>query len=57
MQLVSSATERAGVVLVCVNGVWGKVCGGELNPEFASVICRQLGFSPHGNLNLHDHII
>ena len=34
---------------MCVNGTWGKVCGGEMNSTFASVVCRQLGFSPYGN--------
>ena len=37
------------MVLVCVNGTWGKVCGGDnINSTFASVVCRQLGFSPYG---------
>ena len=49
VQLSSTSSERAGVVLVCVNGTWGKVCGGEMNTTFASVVCRQLGFSPYGN--------
>ena len=35
---------------MCINGMWGTVCGGELDPNFASVICRQLGFSPFGNI-------
>ena len=48
MQLVSAGRERAGSVLVCVNGIWGIVCGGELNQNFATVVCRQLGFSPYG---------
>ena len=50
VQLVSANTERAGAVRVCVNGLWGTVCGGELNPNFASVVCRQLGYSQYGEL-------
>ena len=52
IQLVSASPNRAGSVRVCVNGTWGKVCGGELNPNFASVVCRQLGYSPYGNLDI-----
>ena len=48
VQLVSAGAERAGVVRVCVNGLWGTICGGELNSNFAPVICRQLGFSQYG---------
>ena len=59
VQLTSTSSERAGVVLVCVNGTWGKVCGGDnINSTFASVVCRQLGFSPYGNnwINLLIHL-
>lgn len=48
IELISAPFERGGVVHVCIGGVWGTVCGGELDPNFASVICRQLGFSPYG---------
>ena len=49
VQLVAANRRRAGSVHVCVNGTWGGVCGGESNHNFATVICRQLGFSPYGN--------
>ena len=48
VRLYGTALERAGIVHVCVNGTWGKVCGGENDPHFASVICSQLGYSPYG---------
>ena len=36
-----------------MDGVWGTVCGGELNPNFASVVCRQLGYSQYGKCDVH----
>lgn len=48
VRLYGTSVERAGVVHVCVNGTWGKVCGGDNSPQFASVICSQLGYSPFG---------
>lgn len=48
VELVSAPFERGGVVRVCINEMWGNVCEGELDPEFASVICSQLGYSRYG---------
>ena len=49
IQLYGS-TSRAGLVRICVNGTWGKVCGGEQDKYFPSVVCSQLGFSSYGKL-------
>lgn len=46
--MYGSSVNRAGGVHVCVNGTWGKVCGGEHSPVFASIVCSQLGYSPYG---------
>ena len=40
---------RVGRVEICVNGVYGSVCNDGWSDEDASVVCRQLEYSPCGN--------
>ena len=48
VQLKGSSYPTYGRVEVCVNGYWGTVCEDFWDEKDASVVCRQLGFAPHG---------
>lgn len=51
MRLVRG-TPHAGIVQLCHNQDWGTVCAEGWNDVDASVVCRQLGFSPRGTLGV-----
>ncbi len=53
--LIKEQVSR-GVVELCVNGTFGSLCDSGWDNQDASVVCRQLGFSPHGAIHLDGHL-
>ena len=45
--------RQRGRVEVCLGGRYGTICDERWNKGVASVICRQLGFSPYGISEFH----
>ena len=48
VRLAGSSNIYEGRVELCINNVWGTICDDAWNALDASVVCRQLGFSPTG---------
>ena len=44
----SEALSSEGRLEICVNGVWGTICGIRYGTRDANVACRQLGYDDQG---------
>ena len=53
VRIRGSNIENLGRVEVCVNGTWGTICDDFWDNRDASVVCRQLGYSPYGMSRKH----
>ncbi len=48
LRLVGGVRDSEGRVEICFNSTWGTVCDDFWGVQEASVVCRQLGYSPTG---------
>ena len=51
IRLVGGRNPWEGRVQVFSSGVWGNVCGWYAFGDDDATVCRQLGYSPHGNVD------
>ena len=50
LRIVDGPSQFEGRLEVCLNNVWGTVCGYRWDNNDAAVACRQLGHQPSGNI-------
>lgn len=50
IRLVDSSVPHRGRVEVCIRNTWSSVCSNRWDNDDAEVVCRQLGYTPTGEL-------
>lgn len=50
VRLAGGNSNQEGIVEVCRNDEWGRVCDDMWDTRESTVVCRQLGFSQEGKL-------
>ena len=57
VRLRGGSQASGGRVEVCIEQSWTTICDVYWDNQDASVLCRQLGFSPYGILAMHWFIV
>ena len=50
VRITGGTSPTIGRIEVCINSTWGTICDESWDDRAASVVCRQLGHSPHGKV-------
>ena len=50
IRLVGGKDSREGIVEICINNLWGRVCTSGWDTRAANVTCRHAGFLSQGNM-------
>ena len=51
IRLSGSGYTTMGRVELCMNGQWRTICRDSFDDYDASVVCKQLGYSPYGKIS------